>query len=204
MDKRAIELSKLKLERAKCAASRLGGSTNIQQQKDAWSDFLMATSSIYSKLEQGAKVSGSSKGWFGRKKAERRNDPLLRYIHHARDVDHHGLCEVTAVADQGVALAYGDEFILSYSVENPEAEIKGGTTHFFSLDGEQFEPPTLVAYEKELGLVTVTHEVYHDRFEPPFEHLGKQIRNPTPTIVADMAIDYLEALIEEAAKLVQK
>jgi hypothetical protein len=54
------------------------------------------SSTIYSKLEQGAKGCGPSDAWFGRKKYDRKTDPLLRYIHHARNADEHGLEAVTS------------------------------------------------------------------------------------------------------------
>ena len=46
--------------------------------EEAWTDFLLAASTIYTKLEQGAKTSGQSAAWFGRKKKQRRDDPVLR------------------------------------------------------------------------------------------------------------------------------
>jgi hypothetical protein len=37
-------------------------------------------------------------GGYGRAKHERRNDPLLSYIHHARNADEHGIKDITRVA----------------------------------------------------------------------------------------------------------
>jgi hypothetical protein len=71
------------------------------------SDFLIAANRIFSKLEQGSKTNGQSKAWFGRKRHERRTNPLLRYIHHARNADEHGLAKVTDRTASGLALGVG-------------------------------------------------------------------------------------------------
>ena len=50
---------------------------------------------MVTKLEQGAKASPRSGAWFGQKVHQRRSDPLLYYIWHARNADEHTLLEVT-------------------------------------------------------------------------------------------------------------
>jgi hypothetical protein len=61
-----------------------------------WENFLIAANGIYSKLERGAKTNGKSKAWYGRKKHERKNDPLLSYLHHARNAAEHGIQRITS------------------------------------------------------------------------------------------------------------
>jgi hypothetical protein len=78
MDAQALELAKGKLQRADKALYALKTAMNYEEAEEAWSDFLQAASTIYSKFEQGSKSKGSSAGWFGLKKKERRSDPLLR------------------------------------------------------------------------------------------------------------------------------
>src|SRR5690606_27755019 len=91
MDPQAVEQAKIRLKKAETAIARLKSADSFEQAEDAWTDFLSATSTIYSKLEQGAKVNGKSSAWFGRKKKERKDDPLLRYLHYARNSDEHGV-----------------------------------------------------------------------------------------------------------------
>ena len=68
--------------------------TNYADFEAAWTDFLVSTNAIYTILEVGAKGSPQSRQWFGRKKIERRNDPLLQYLHQARNADEHGMAPV--------------------------------------------------------------------------------------------------------------
>src|SRR5207249_4288002 len=91
MDPVALALAKNKLYVAAESNAKLQAATTYVDAELAWSAFIMAASTIYSKLEQGAKSSGKSQGWFGRKKKERRTDALLRYLHFARNSDEHGL-----------------------------------------------------------------------------------------------------------------
>src|SRR5438045_1159874 len=93
----AIDKAHEHLELARAAAENLHAENGFKPYQQAWSLFLSQVSRFYSKMEQGSKGCGKSEGWFGRKKHERRSDPLLSYIHHARDADEHGLECVTAV-----------------------------------------------------------------------------------------------------------
>lgn len=65
--------------------------------QQAWSDFIIAIAGIYSKLEQGVKGDGRASAWFGTVRKERRDNPILCYLQHARNADEHTLEETTAV-----------------------------------------------------------------------------------------------------------
>jgi hypothetical protein len=105
MDAQAVERAKGRVRRAEKALQALKEATNYDEAEEAWSNFLLAASTIYSKLEQGSKSKGKSAGWFGRKKKERKDDPLLRFLHHARNSDEHG---IERVAQRG-----GNQFDLT-------------------------------------------------------------------------------------------
>jgi hypothetical protein len=68
MDSQAVEQAQSRLRRAKKALEALKTATNYEEAEEAWSDLLLASATIYSKLEQGSKSKGTSAGWFGRKK----------------------------------------------------------------------------------------------------------------------------------------
>lgn len=74
--------------------------SDIKAGQRHWARFLGALGAVYTKLEQGAKCCGHCSGWWGREKKTRRTDPLLQYLHQARNTDLHGLEEVTVVAPQ--------------------------------------------------------------------------------------------------------
>jgi len=107
MDKAGLKAASECLTRAKAALEAMEGSEKLEDIESAWSDFLTAANRIFSKLEQGAKATEKSMGWFGQKKYERKTDSFLRYIHHARNVDEHGLARVTEKTAGGLALGVG-------------------------------------------------------------------------------------------------
>ena len=91
MNLQAVEQAKIRLAKAEKTFDAMRSSTTLEDMEEAWTDFLIAVSAIYSKLEQGAKGNSKSEGWFGRKKRERRKDPLLKYLHAARNSNEHGI-----------------------------------------------------------------------------------------------------------------
>src|SRR3977135_1049935 len=91
MDPRSAEQARLRLAKAEKSAETVRAATTLEASEEAWTDYLVAVSAIYSKLEQGAKSDPKSRQWFGGKKKERRGDPLLRYLHAARNSNEHGI-----------------------------------------------------------------------------------------------------------------
>lgn len=195
MDARAIEHAKARLRKADKAVETLKAADNFESAEDAWSDFLLAASAVYSKLEQGAKGT-KSEPWFGRKKHERRIDPLLNYLHIARNSDEHG---IDRVADRG-----GNTHDISSGIPQ---KLKFNERREFFLQAQNpetgkydTEPAPAYLYGPSLQLVTV-----HDRRtavfrEPPTEHLGQQIKldDLWLTGVADLGLTHLKKIIGEA------
>src|SRR4051794_1216811 len=72
-----------------------------------WAEFLLAVSGIYSMLKAGAKGNGWSGAWVARKLQERHDDPLLSYLHHARDAEEHGIEAVTDITNSNIQLPPG-------------------------------------------------------------------------------------------------
>jgi hypothetical protein len=94
-DSDAIRHSLARLAKAREALQRLAAATTPDEAEVSWSDLLLAGNAIFSKLEQGSKVTGTAVGWFGRVKKTRKDDPLLSYMHHARNAEEHGIEDVT-------------------------------------------------------------------------------------------------------------
>jgi len=57
--------------------------------EEAWSDFPAGcVNDLFQSLEQGSKSKGTSAGWFWpQKRRSAKDDPLLRFLHHARNSD---------------------------------------------------------------------------------------------------------------------
>jgi hypothetical protein len=182
----AVDQALEKLERARAAVERIVALSDAPGAVEgAWVDFLLAASSIYSKLEQGAKHgSGKSAAWFGRKKSQRKTDPLLRYIHHARNAEEHGIERVTRRASSRVTVEAGTYVQLRSDGENWNIEHMIGS----------IQP----AYDR-VALVPVRDSRFGDIFQPPWQHLGQTLPDRTPKTIATLGLSYLERMIEEAA-----
>jgi hypothetical protein len=196
MDSRAVEHAKDQLELAEQAFEKLKAADDYKSAERAWTDFIMASARLYSKLEQGAKGYGKSDPWFGRKKHERRHDPLLRYLRHARNSAEHGIEYVVAriAGDQlaiGGPLKFGEQrkFLIHKLDEkkNPVGE---------PVEAMQ-EGPTI-------RLVRVHDTVYGDNFDPPKEHLGTRVpySGVLPQVVGELGLVYFRQLVSEAEEYV--
>ena len=79
------------LKRAIRAAKRVNYTGTLDDAEDAWVDFLTHANRIYLKLRLACHGQPLDWSWWKKKMDERRDDPLLCYIHHARNTDTHRL-----------------------------------------------------------------------------------------------------------------
>ena len=145
---------------------------------------------------KGRRGCGKSQAWFGRKKHERKNDELLRYIHHARNIDDHGI--------MGTTLAGAEIRVLEGTIYNVTPVVQDREVSFVTTGSLGTKAETI----QYLALKIVHDDRYHDSFMPPRMHLGKPIRTEDDAKALVHALDvarlgyaYLKALIDEAATL---
>ena len=196
MNKTAIEKAKKRLDKARVSLNRMQSSMNFDEFESAWSDFLLAANSVHSILEYGARNSPQSRQWYGTKKNQRRKDPLLSYLHQARNVDEHGIAPVAKRNPGGIRVGGG-----SFS-EIDQVAIDMGLMSKDALPASGNFPPIL-AIPSHIFLVTVTDDRFGDSFPPPEEHLGTPLSDKSPNGVAAAGLAYLERLYDEACKLAQ-
>ena len=96
MDTTALQHARARFAKAQKAAECLKTAVTFDEIESAWSDFLISCATVYTKLEQGSKFHPKSVAWFGQIKRTRRLDPLLQYVHQARNSDEHGIQDITA------------------------------------------------------------------------------------------------------------
>jgi hypothetical protein len=178
MDYSALNEAKKRLKRTEAAALALQEADRYEPASEAWSAFLGAANTVYSKLEQGAKNSPSSRQWFAGKKRERRLDPLLQYIHQARNAEEHNIQPVLLVSiDVDIGPPFGRVTISGNGDFDPVGDTPVPSPRF--------------------AMQTVVNSKYGDKFEPPRTHLGVPIAN-NPKVVAEAAVAYLQSLIMDA------
>jgi hypothetical protein len=193
MDRKAIQKARSRLRSAAEAVHAMeSDAPDLPRFEAEWWKFLVASSSIYATLEQGSKSNSRSVAWFGHRKHERRTDPLLRYIHHARNTEEHSLTGSTDRSRMRIKAMNKHIKIIDRGPNNPP--LLTGTT------GP--EPGRFKVLPPGVWLLPVTDDRYHDTFHPPKEHLGKPITYPNPVTVAKLAIAYIQGMIDEADTLV--
>lgn len=188
MNKKAIDLARIEYQRAAQSVGVIQTSNDFDAIESAWASFLVAAGRIYTKLEQGSKASGKGISWWGQRVHQRRTDPLLRYLQHARNVDEHTLQQVAKLQEasvQSVKPTPGDFDDLNRSM--------AGETRAWV----------------PLGLVEVTwaHVKLLDvvdrgvRYSAPDTHLGQKITDTSPANITKLALAYLRSMIDEADAL---
>ena len=192
----AIDQAKSRLKQAEDALVALKAAKAVEDAEAAWTDYLVAAGTIYSKLEQGAKGSGTCEGWFGKKKKARKDDQLLRYLHFARNSNEHGIERVvtTSAANhhRGRPLAFNERIpVRIYPVDQATMAPLIGQ----SAEGVMAGPT--------LGPIRAHDRRYNDYCDPPTEHLSQPINFGGNFCyeVGALGIEYLRGLIGEAEKL---
>lgn len=202
-----------RIRRCREAVSAIENAEDYQASLRAWIDFLTAANTVYSKLEQGAKGCGKSEAWYGRKKHERKKDPLLAYIHQARNADEHGVSPISSVHPGGAVIrgegAYKIDggvvtsttnFNVVFEQDGPRLEVTGNTDFGLSLVHESGPPPEVEILRPQVLLIPIRDERFNTVFFPPSSHLGKPVE-PLARIVASLGLTYLEGLLKEAYSL---
>jgi hypothetical protein len=195
MKSEAIKKARARLQRAQEAYDRLLSPEGGVTFETSWTDFLLASHRVYTALEQGAKDNATSRQWFGGKKRERREDPLLQYVHQARNADEHGLDRTY------------EENSFTLDADFPpgpkpkEVTLRGaeGEIVFRHEIPENSSGLVLTAYRFQLAPVRDSR--FNAEFQPPTEHLGAPIVC-SPFEVARLTLAYQAALIDEAEQLV--
>jgi hypothetical protein len=196
MRKPALDQARERLGRAAEAVRRMQNAKaySYKDENRAWSDFLLAASGVYSKLEQGAKGCGTSEGWFGRKKHDRKKDELLNFIHHARNTDEHGI--------SGTTLFRSNVTTLEGRLDSVGVNIMPDGSPQVVVSGQ---PGSRAGVEMFTGLKMVKDSRHGDSFMPPTQHLGQPLEaDPSVVLVAELGLAYLEGLVAEAAKLPER
>jgi hypothetical protein len=196
MDAQAVAHARARLAKAEKSSAALKSATTMEDAEEAWTDFLVATGAIYSKLEQGSKTNGKSEAWFGKKKKKRKTDPLLRYLHFARNSSEHGIERVAATTAENIdlsgrRLAFNERIPYQLQVLDQVTRLPTGKTIDCVMAGPTLKP------------VRATDRRFNDFCDPPTTHMGDPIPYAADFLdgIAEAAIPYLKQIVAEAEAL---
>lgn len=186
---RAIDTSRAaeRLQSAMIAiASILGRPITPEEFQRNWRDFLIHAHGVYVQLEAACKNTPEGRQWFGAKKAERKKDPLMQYLHQARHADEHTVDVVATVGPLHAVTLTQSATIGLGSDGMPEILNEDGT-----IQPLVFKGFTAI-------LLPVTGRGTDVVFYPPRAHKGISIM-ATPEEASKLALIYLSDLVEEAS-----
>jgi hypothetical protein len=198
MKKIAVDKARVRLDKASGALKRVEASRTFPDFQSAWTDFLVALNSIVFVLEKGARGNPQSQQWYGGKKTFGRKDPLLRYLHQARNADEHGL---EPVAERMPAQTFIGAPGQSVNVKSLIVDDNGNIN-------AQFEPvngvlPTIKFVPPHAVLIAVSDDRYGETHDPPKSHLGRPLLSTSPAAIAKAALEYYSSLIDEAELMIR-
>jgi hypothetical protein len=188
MNRQAIVKAEEKLVRMRRAVCAMKEASEPDQIKRSWEDFIVAATTFYNALAHGAKGNNKSNAWFGKKKHARKTDPLLKYIHHARNAENHGIEQITDLASsqitlkgKGTTVTLIDAAPGKWAVANVSGDVE------FANDRVCLVP----VYDSDVW------------YDPPTRHLGQELENKQPVGVAQSALAYFEQMFAEVRELVR-
>lgn len=186
MKPEAVEAARERLDRAERAVVRLErGGFDLAALRSEWIDYLAAAHVVFSKLEQGVKGNPAAYAWFGARLQDRRTDPLLSYLHHARNAQDHGI--PGSVRKQRMGLR----------AESPETKlVRDPSGRVTSVVHPVGVPISVKVVPPHLSL-----EPVRDRgtlFQPPTAHFGVALPEVSPATVARAGLAYLSWMIGQA------
>jgi hypothetical protein len=159
--------------------------------EDGWRDYLGALEKAWLKAERECQtVRAEFEPWQQQFRAERKSDPLLRYLSHARNADTHTIQDTLNQTPPGIGLgpAYGNSWYID------RLEISNGQITHYSGD----KPMKVTFIPGRLELLTVVDRGVS--YEPPKSHRGEPLSKTDPVSVAVLGLTYYEAFVEEAER----
>jgi hypothetical protein len=186
-----LEVAKHSLDRCRDLASKMGEASTPKQMDSLWSDFLIGSQRVFSKVA--AASSGKSAAWFGKIKKERSEDELLAYVHQARHADEHGLEKVAHAVGGKLAVKHdgsGKPLILKQLIIGKEGEL------------ENVEAENAVVDFKAADAALIPVKNRGQVYAPPTRHLDQPWTDNTAQAVAKATLAYMDKMISEGEQYV--
>lgn len=196
MKREGITKAEERLRTCREARSAFASAKSPKELQSAWLQFLIASNSFFEILKAGARSNPRAKQWiYGTVEKQRREDPLLKYVHQARNTEEHGIDVSTSTKPGHTMIGLGLGYSKSFEIRNFSTDGWGKPSGLVkTYDGL----PVKLTYELgEVNLLQVVDERYGTVFPVPDTHLGRQF-TASPQSVADATISYMETIISQA------
>lgn len=195
MKKTGIDKATKRAAAATTALESANAATNYDEFEAAWAQFLVAGNAVHTILEVAARDCPTSRQWFGQKKKIQRKDPLLCYMHQARNADEHGIEPTTTLEPGGLSIGATGAGVHIKSLTIDE---RGHLSVDATPIGDGRMLVSVSPARPRLNIVCDNR--YGTEFEPPTFHLDEPLQNTSPLAVGSIWLNYLEGLLLEASE----
>jgi hypothetical protein len=184
-----LKASERELVSASKAVDRMKAAENLEEFEDEWRIFLGAIEKCWVKAERACQPHRNKfQPWQGKYKKERKSDPLLKYLYHARHSDQHSVQEMLEPKPASRTIGIGGPgksvYIDRLTIEN------GQITEYVGS-----EPLIVTDYPNRVELVSVLSSKRW--YRPPIKHKNIEIGWPAPITVAQLGLGYYLRFIED-------
>lgn len=175
-------------ENARHAVAQMRTAGSFEAYEAAWRQFLQEINKVWKKVELECKKNSKFKAWRVKYVELRKTDPLLCYLHHARNSEEHTLTEITKRVAGSLAIS---------------APPETGVLHIRSL---RVDADGTLEYDGSPAVFQVTQpSVELDRvldrgnwYEVPAAHLGNSLLRKDPISLADLGLKFYAEYISAA------
>lgn len=183
--------SKRELVASARAIEKMKKSHSYNEFEDEWKNYLNSIEKSWKKAERACQhLRNQFEPWQGKFKAERKKDPLLRYLRHARNSDQHTIQRT--MDTKTPSLTFTVKAGSAFEIDAPVFDENSGTLVFG--DHERIQGKKSLPYRIELLSVEDSGQTY----EPPNKHKDEIIPWPAPLDVAILGLQYYSNFIERA------
>ena len=185
-----INKAKDRLALTEDALKELKCSTDYSSFKKSWTNFLLHSHGVFTQLEQACKISPQATQWYASKRNLRKHDPLMQYLHHARNSNEHSIEETTDYDAGGLGIGVQKEGFAQELMLNTQPD---GSLRIDSTDGK---PVLVEVIEPHYRLRAVTDRGV--KYAVPKSHLGSVLDSTEPLYIAELGYSFIKALIDDA------
>lgn len=158
----------------------LSSAKSLDELRMAWSDFLVYHHRFFTVLRQVCD-NRRHKSWWQDVIRVRKIDPLLRYIHHARNSDEHGLIEVVRDEPGGFSIGSGANRTVIENIQIIDGKLVSANVREGVAIINRIDDRITLVDVADRGVV----------YSVPDEHLGQDLDKKVE-VIADLAFKFID------------
>ena len=175
--------AKRELRSAEKAIERMQKAETLEDFEDEWKVYLNSIEKVWVKTERACQhVRNKFQPWQGSFASERKKDPLLKYLKHARNSDQHTIAE--SMTRQKAERSISIEGKPSGGIKIDKLVIKDGRIEEYRGDSSLI----IKNLPERIELLKVKDS--NKWYNPPKSHKGKKLPWPAPVAVAILGVNY--------------